>query len=145
MTQHTNHVLALKLDAVGATASLICAVHCALFPLFIIFLAFYGLDFALGPLVETLLISMSVAIGAFTFVHGYIKHHKSFLPLLLFLSGIIIILSAHFILHGHSHGAENGFKFEPGYLLSPVGALMIAAGHIYNRKLTKAVRTDKCC
>jgi hypothetical protein len=136
-----SHKLALKLDSIGLTASLICAVHCALFPFLLLLLTFYGMNFVAGPLLEYSLIIFSVLVGLYTFSHGYRNHHRSFVPLIVFLSGLIIIILSHSIFHETSHGEG----FSPEYVISPIGAIFIGTGHFLNRKYTKEVSGKSCC
>ena len=136
-----SHKLALNLDSIGLTASIICAVHCALFPLFLLMLTFYGLNFVAGPLLEYSLIIISVLIGLFTFSHGYRNHHKSLVPMIVFLSGLIIIIVSHSIFHESSHSGS----FSPEYIFSPIGAICIGIGHYLNRKYSKEVTGKSCC
>ncbi len=136
-----SHKLALNLDSIGLTASLICAVHCALFPLFLLALTFYGMNFVAGPLLEYSLIIFSVLIGFFTFSHGYRNHHRSLVPIGIFLTGLLIIILSHSFFHESSHGGS----FSPEYVISPIGAILIGTGHFLNRKYSKQVSAKSCC
>lgn len=136
-----SHKLAITLDSIGLTASVVCAIHCALLPLFLLALTFYGLKFVVGPLLEYSLISISVIIGLFTFSHGYRNHHKSLIPIVIFLTGLCIIFSSHSLFHESAHGTG----FSPEYIFSPIGAILIGAGHFLNRKFTKKISAKSCC
>jgi len=136
-----SHKLALTLDSIGLTASVVCAIHCALLPLFLLALTFYGLKFVVGPLLEYSLIAVSVIIGLFTLTHGYKNHHKSLIPMVIFLTGLGIIFSSHSLFHESAHGAG----FSPEYIFSPIGAILIGTGHFLNRKFTKQISAKTCC
>jgi hypothetical protein len=135
------HKTAIKLDAIGATASIICAIHCAIFPFIVLFLTFYGLNFAAGPLMEFSLISTSVLIGLFTFTHGYLNHHKSLLPLSIFLIGLSIVFISHYMFHDVTHDGS----ISPEMIFSPVGAFLIGTAHYLNRKFSKKTSDKSCC
>jgi hypothetical protein len=136
-----SHKLALNLDTIGLTASMLCAIHCAFFPVFLLALTFYGLNFVAGPLLEYSLIIVSVIIGVFTFSHGYRNHHRSWKPLAIFLSGLCIIFASHSLFHDTAHGTG----FSPEYVFSPIGAILIGTGHYLNRKFTRRVNAKSCC
>lgn len=144
MTGTNSHRMAIRLDSIGATASLICAIHCALFPAFVVFLALYGMEFAAGTLFESVFILTSVSIGLFTFYHGFKNHHRKVYPAIIFLLGLTIIVASHLLFH--SHEMVHSSSFNPEYLLTPFGALLIATGHLLNRKLSKKLSTaGSCC
>lgn len=80
-------------DALGISASLACAIHCALLPLLLQSLPVFGFELVNNHTFEYFMIALSFAIGAYSFWHGYRKHHHSFQPILLFLIGFIFLLS----------------------------------------------------
>ena len=80
-------------DALGISASLACAIHCALLPLLLQSLPVFGFELVNNHTFEYFMIALSFAIGAYSFWHGYRKHHHSFQPILLFLVGFIFLLS----------------------------------------------------
>jgi len=112
-------------------------------PFVIITLTYYGLSFFNDPLIEIIFISISLIIGIFTFRHGYINHHKSLLPGIMFITGLIIIIVSHFLYHENhemNHDLDNIFLF----LITPVGAVFIALSHLLNRKLSREKLTPSC-
>jgi hypothetical protein len=52
-----------KLDAVGFTASTLCAIHCAVTPLLLTALPLAGLKFLAHPAIETAMIMLSLLIA----------------------------------------------------------------------------------
>ena len=142
MIKSITHNLALKLDSIGFIASTLCAIHCAAMPFIFIFLTMYGVQFIANPLVEIIFISSSVAIGIFTFRHGYFNHHKKIYPFLIFITGLTIIITGHYFFHNHNlnevHNDELIFL-----LVAPFGAFLIGLGHYLNRKLSKSAKA--CC
>ncbi|MBS1517586.1 MAG: MerC domain-containing protein [Bacteroidetes bacterium] len=137
------HNLSLKLDFIGFIASSVCAVHCFLMPFIIITLTYYGMSFFNNPLFEITFISISLIIGIFTFRHGYLNHHKSLVPGIIFITGLIIIIVSHFLYHEHhevNHDLDNLFLF----IITPLGAVLIAVSHVINRKLTREKHKAAC-
>ncbi len=148
MIKTIKHNMSLKLDLLGFSASTICAIHCALMPFIIVFLPMFGLQFIADPLVEYIFIAVSLIIGAFTFRHGYFNHHKKLYPFLLFLTGFFIIVAGHTLFHNHSHEINSNHEFSDTdnilfLLIAPIGAFIIAASHLINRRLSK--NTKICC
>jgi hypothetical protein len=80
-------------DALGITASLACAIHCALLPLFLTSLPLFGVNIIENLGFEYMMIGIAFAVGAYSLYHGHKKHHHSWLPLGLFSVGIICLLA----------------------------------------------------
>jgi hypothetical protein len=106
-------------DAIGISASLACAIHCALLPLFFSSLPLLGINILHNYQFEFGMILVSFAIGAYSLYHGYKKHHHSFKPIVLFSLGIGIMFSRMI------------FREIELYLLFPAAALIIYA-HVNN-------------
>ncbi len=84
------------LDKIGICTSSVCIVHCALLPLFLIFgSTSTGMLLEIEWL-ETLILSLAAIIGAVTFTTGYIRHKKSFVPI-LFISGLMLLINGEMI------------------------------------------------
>lgn len=80
-------------DAIGVGASLACAIHCALLPLFFSSLPLLGINILHNFRFELGMILLSFAIGAYSLYHGYKKHHHSLRPIILFSLGLGFMLS----------------------------------------------------
>lgn len=120
-------------DALGITASLACAIHCALLPLFLSSLPLFGVNIIDNVSFEVFMILLALGIGTYSLYHGWKKHHHNWLPFLIFFAGIallfakqvwhnyqfwflvpavILIVSAHFInyrfcrVHNHAHSDD---------------------------------------
>ncbi len=106
-------------DAIGISASLACAIHCALLPLFFSSLPLLGINILHNYQFEFGMILVSFAIGAYSLYHGYKKHHHSFKPIILFSIGIAIMFSRMI------------FREIELYLLFPAAILIIYA-HVNN-------------
>lgn len=121
--------LRINWDAIGISASLACAIHCALFPFLFSSLPVLGIDFATNPAVEYGLIGISIFIGSISLLHSFIKHHRKITPYLLFLTGMGLFL-ANEIYFGRSL-----------YFLFPATGLVLYA-YILNYRLLKV--KDAC-
>ena len=108
-------------DALGIGASLACAIHCALLPLFLSSLPLFGINIIENLAFEVGMILLALAIGSYSLYHGYKKHHHSLLPLSLFFTGFIFLVLKQF------------FVLYETWLLIPAVILIITA-HILNYK-----------
>ena len=87
-------------DAWGIAASLACAIHCAILPLFIASLPLLGSNLIDNHLVEIVMIIVAFIIGLYSLSHGYKEHHHKRLPLLLFCIGMTLLVSKE-LFHDH--------------------------------------------
>jgi MerC mercury resistance protein len=106
-------------DALGIGASLACAIHCALLPLFLSSLPLFGTNIIENVYFEGAMIGLALCIGSYSLYHGYKKHHHSLVPLSLFFAGFVFLVIKEFFVHYHS------------WLLIPAVLLIITA-HIIN-------------
>lgn len=121
-------------DVLGITASLACAIHCAVLPLFLSSLPLFGVNIIENTRFEYGMIGLAFLVGLYSLLHGFRKHHHDFLPLLFFSLGflcllakmywhewrdlllvpaVLLIITAHFInfrlsrKHGHKAGFDH--------------------------------------
>ena len=113
-------------DRLGISAALICAIHCAIFPLlstgFPFLFAYFGKH---NFLFDSIMILISFFIGIFNLNHGKKKHHHKYLPLIIFTMGILILIIRFFVLP----------KYEIFFVL--VGASCIIYAHIINYRFCR--------
>src|SRR6185369_11786516 len=83
-------------NALGISAGLACAIHCALLPLFISTLPLFGINILDNIYFEVGMILVAFLIGGFTLWHGYKKHHHKLSPLFLFVTGMFLLTIKHF-------------------------------------------------
>ncbi len=112
----------LNWDAVGITTSIVCAIHCALLPILVSTLPVFGINLVHNQIFEWLMIALAFFIGMYALVHGYIKHHKNYLPFCLFLVGFACLILKQ-IFH----------ESQLWFLLLAIIFIIIA--HFYNYKL----------
>jgi hypothetical protein len=109
-------------DALGISASIICAIHCAVLPVFLTSLPLLGVNIIHNAGFELGMIVTAFSIGANALYHGYKKHHKNVLPLLLFAGGMLFLVAKQVW-----HNAEL-------WLLLPAVAFIVT-GHLINYRL----------
>jgi MerC mercury resistance protein len=80
-------------DALGVTASVACAIHCAVLPLLLTSLPVFGFDIIQNVLFEYGMILLAFLVGVYALSHGFRKHHHRFLPLTMFSVGILFLLA----------------------------------------------------
>ena len=88
-----NNQVNINWDAIGISASLACAIHCALLPLFLTSLPVLGIEIIHNIFFEYGMIALAAIIGSTTLYHGWRKHHHHKQPLLLFGIGILLLFA----------------------------------------------------
>lgn len=119
--------LHINWDALGITASVACAIHCALLPLFLSSLPLFGINILHNVFFEAGMILMAFAIGGYSLWHGYQRHHHRGLPLVLFVSGMVCLVLKQFVVQ-YEH-----------WLLAPAVAFIVAA-HFFNWRFCRIAK-----
>lgn len=121
-----NLIMNIKInwDALGITASLACAIHCALLPLFFTSLPIFGFNIIENRMLEIIMVVLAFAIGIFSLFHGWKKHHHSFVPMLVFVVGFIFLVMKLFFA-----------EYENWLLIPAVTGIVLA--HYINYKFCK--------
>jgi len=88
--------LQINWNALGVSATVACAIHCALLPLFISTLPLFGINLLDNIYFEAGMILIALLIGGLTLLHGYRKHHHRLTPLILFIAGMFLLIFKHF-------------------------------------------------
>lgn len=115
-----------RLDRLGMTASTLCAIHCALVPIFLTALPLLGLEFLANEWVEITMLIASVVLGTLSLSLSYRNQHHKVLPFLVLFAGFAFIGTGHF----------SGIAFlEP--ILIPLGGFTVAAAHLVNWRLNR--------
>ena len=123
-----------KLDRAGATASFLCAVHCALMPLVVALLPLLGLSFLASEPVEWALLAASATLGSLSLCLGFRKHRKRRVFMVLALA--LALLVAGRIFHEHHFGAW-------GPILMVLGGFSMMGAHLLNHHLCRSCTS--CC
>ncbi len=91
--------LKVSWDALGITTSVACAIHCAIWPLFVSVLPLFGVNIIHNIAFEAGMVLLALCIGVYSLYHGHRKHHHNSLPLLLFVAGILLLVLKLFFIH----------------------------------------------
>jgi hypothetical protein len=121
-----------KLDSIGMTASTLCAIHCAIVPVLLTFLPLAGLGFLANPFFEWGMIVLALLLGVSSIFLSYLRTHHRPLPLLLLLTGFILVIFGHIYLRGWVEA-----------MVVPTGGLTIAFAHFINFKYVGVCNTDR--
>ena len=112
----------LNWDALGIGTSILCAIHCALLPVLMSTLPVFGINIIHNLFFEWGMIALAFLVGSYSLFHGYIKHHRSLVPVLIFSFGFVFLVLKQFLV-----------QYEIPFLVIAV-ALIISA-HFYNYRL----------
>lgn len=112
----------LNWDALGIATSVACAIHCALLPILMTTLPIFGINIIHNLFFEWGMIALAFFVGSYSLFHGYIKHHRSFMPVLIFSFGFIFLVLKQFFV-----------QYEIPFLL--IAVAFIISAHFYNYRL----------
>jgi len=124
-----------KLDRIGAVASMVCAVHCLLVGVALSVLSVLGLGFLGSRTAEMVFFSVAIFVGGLAVYAGF-RHHKSYVPAIVFACGIVLVAISHFFLRNHNHQAAQEDPLTT--VLSVCGGLCLVAFHVVNTRLSRA-------
>ena len=120
------------LDFIGITASLLCAVHCLLIPVFFTVSAFAQLGWLADPLVEFVFIGIGLPVAAWSLTTGYLVQHGRLAPVLIGMSGFLFLLFGRFLPGAWEH------------VTTPLGGILVAAAHWINWRLHRREPANTC-
>ena len=122
-----------KADHLGFTASLLCAVHCALFPLALALLPSLGLQSIGWVDPDQAFVVFATVLGVTTLTLGW-RRHRAFRAWAVLLPGLLLVWLASFTgLHQHTFGHA---------LVMTIGGTLLATGHWLNLRLTHAMKAN---
>lgn len=122
-----------KLDRAGATASFLCAVHCAIMPFIVTMLPLLGLSFLASEPVEWTLLLSSATLGTLSLCAGFRKHKSR--RVFGILGMALALLVAGRIFHEHHVGV-----WGPVFMV--MGGFSMMGAHLLNHSLCRSCR--KC-
>ncbi|MEP6713774.1 MAG: MerC domain-containing protein [Ferruginibacter sp.] len=105
---HSQKQYSKWLDTIGIGASFACAVHCIAMPVLFTTLPLFGIELLENIWVEMATILVSLVIGSWALLKGYFKQHQNKTPLILFASGIVLLIIANLV---SKHSIEMIIKF----------------------------------
>ncbi|MCW5963372.1 MAG: MerC domain-containing protein [Bryobacterales bacterium] len=114
-----------SLDRIGMMLSGACAVHCILMPFVVGGLVYMGADWVASETTELLLVGSAFLVAIASLIPSYLRHRNP-AALILFASGIALIVGAHTMLE------HQGVLLGVGMAL---GGCLIAFAHYRNHRL----------
>ena len=125
------------LDRLGATGSLVCAIHCALLPLLIAVLPSLGIATWLGDGFEQGFVVFASLLGLFTLAWGY-RHHRAARALVMLVPGLAALWLG--VLYEPLHHAV-----LPHALAMTLGGTLVGFAHLANLRLAGGHVHDATC
>ena len=125
------------LDRFGSTASLLCAVHCAVLPVLLAAAPSLGLSVWLGDGVELALVSFVTLLGLFSLVWGY-RRHGALRALGFLVPGLTALWAG--LLYGPLHHAP-----VPHAVVMTLGGVLVGVAHLVNLRLNHGHVHDASC
>jgi hypothetical protein len=113
-------------DALGVTASVACAIHCAVLPIILVSLPVLGVNILHNAVFEYGMIGLAFLIGTKAFWHGFTRHHRRLVPWLIFMGGMTLLIAKEIW-----SGVE--------LVLLPFAVLLIVGGHLLNYRWCRRV------
>ncbi len=117
-------------DRAGMSASLACAVHCAVLPVALAALPALGLAWLDSPWVDWSMVVLALGIALSAHRGGY-RLHRQCLPAGVALAGIVIIATAMCLLK----------RSASYHYVQASGAVIIAGSHLLNHQFCKSCAT----
>lgn len=125
------------LDRLGATGSLLCAIHCALLPVLIAALPSLGLASWLSDGFERGFVLFATLLGVFSLLWGY-RRHRVVRALGLLLPGLAILWLG--VLYQPLHATV-----VPHAVAMTLGGTLVGLGHLVNLRLNHGHVHDASC
>lgn len=125
------------LDRIGATGSLLCAVHCAGLPLLIAILPSLGIASGLSEGFEEWFAAFATVVGLFALVTGY-RRHRALHALVLLVPGLLLVWVG--VLYPPLHASE-----WPHAVVMTLGGSLIALAHLANLRLSREHADGSVC
>ena len=120
----------LDLDKLGATASMLCAIHCLLIGIAFPLLVVLGLGFFGSFWTDAFFIGIALMMGALAARQGLRRHGRRY-PLVVFAAAVVLVGIGHFVL---------GHESALGTVLSVAGGLGLVTFHVINLRLLHSFR-----
>ena len=125
------------LDRIGATGSIVCAIHCALLPIAIAVLPSLGIAVWLGDGFEQAFVLFATLLGLFSVVWGY-RRHGAIRALGLLVPGLAALWAG--VLYAPLHHA-----LVPHAVAMTLGGTLVGLAHVANLRLNHGHVHDASC
>lgn len=126
-----------QLDRLGATGSLLCAIHCALLPILIAVLPTLGIATWLGDGFERGFVVFASLLGLFTLIQGY-RRHRAVRALAMLVPGLAALW------FGIGYEALH-HALVPHALIMTAGGTLVGLAHLANLRLNHGHVHDASC
>ena len=114
-------------DILGISASILCAIHCALLPLLLVSLPVLGVNIIHNAGFEYGMIALAFLVGSLALLHGFRHHHRHPGPWMLFTTGLLLLVAKQ-IWH----------EYELWFLPFAVG--FVIGAHVVNYRFSRPER-----
>ena len=125
------------IDRIGATGSIVCAIHCALLPVAIAVLPSLGIAVWLGDGFEQAFVLFATLLVLFSVVWGY-RRHGAIRALGLLLPGLAVLWAG--VLYAPLHHA-----LVPHAVAMTLGGTLVGLAHVANLRLNHGHVHDASC
>jgi hypothetical protein len=115
-------------DRLGATASFLCAIHCAVLPFVLALLPFIGLQFLADHRFERGFVFFACSLALFALITGFRRHQRA-LPLMLAIPGLLLLI------FGVTYA--EGYSLTLHAILVTCGGLLVASSHFVNLRIDR--------
>lgn len=136
MTQKPPSLFARFADRFGATASFVCAVHCAVLPLVIAVLPALGLGFLANHEFERAFIACASVLALASLAVGF-RRHRRYHAFWFLVPGVLLLLAGIIV-------DIDGAPFAHALLVS-LGGTLVAISHLTNLRLGHGHVHDAAC
>ena len=123
-------------DRGGATASLLCAVHCALLPFVLASLPLIGLGFLADHRFERGFILFACTLALASIGVGF-RRHRHFRAFWFVVPGLVLLLVGGFV--------DFGSAIYTHAVLVSIGGTLVALAHVTNLRLSHGHVHDAAC
>jgi hypothetical protein len=125
------------LDRLGATGSLLCAIHCALLPVLIALLPSLGVSAWLAPGFEAGFVLFATLFGLAVLAWSY-RRHRAMRALALLLPGLLVLWVG--VLYPPLH-----HSLVPHAVAMTFGGTLVGLAHLVNLRLNHGHVHDASC
>lgn len=125
------------IDRIGASGSLLCAIHCALLPLLLAVLPSLGVGARLNDGFELAFVAFATGLGIFSLVVGY-RRHGSVRALSLLVPGLLALWAGLVVQPVHGTLVLHA-------LVMTFGGTLVGLAHLANLRLNHGHVHDATC
>jgi hypothetical protein len=143
------------LDKLGASASFLCAIHCALMPIIVTLAPLMALSILASETFEWILFGISAILGTISICWGY-RMHRSRKAAAMLACGLALLAAGRMLHQHHTHAVEAQALVMASHgehshssggadlytIILVTGGLAVMASHLINHRLCQSCK--KC-